>query len=179
MLLVSVGRAQCEKASGTNNRVDTLNPPMQTVVCVGALVMRGKEILLVRQAPGHSLAGQWTIPWGRLESGESPSVAAIRETLEEAGIAASLEGLVGVQELPSPWNGWVALIYLCRYESGEPRADARETDAAAFMSLATFNALDEPVEPWSEWLVRRAFAGRIAAGERDPTNPFAAAPGFF
>ena len=150
----------------------------ETVVCVGALVMKGAEILLVRQAPGHSLAGQWTIPWGRLEQGESPSTAAVRETLEEAGVVVRVAGLLGVQELPRPWAGWLALIYLCRYESGQPKADDRETDAAAFMSLATLDSLREPVEPWSGWLVRRAFAGRMSVATTDTTNPFAA-PGFF
>jgi ADP-ribose pyrophosphatase YjhB (NUDIX family) len=49
----------------------------QTVVCVAALVRKGDSILLVRQASGHSLQGQWTVPWGRLEAGESPAAAAL------------------------------------------------------------------------------------------------------
>ena len=38
----------------------------ETAVCVGAVVRRDDSVLLVRQSPGHSLAGQWTIPWGQL-----------------------------------------------------------------------------------------------------------------
>ena len=153
-------------------------PGKETIVCVGAVVSKGADVLLVRQAQGHSLAGQWTIPWGRLEVGESPSVAALRETLEEGGVVARVEGLLGVQELPQPWNGWVALVYLCRHESGVPAADGRETDAAVFMSIAQLDALAEPIEPWSEWLVRRVLANCITYASSDPTNPFGA-PGFF
>ncbi len=130
----------------------------ETIVCVGAVVTHDDRILLVRQAPGHSLAGQWTIPWGRLENGESPAAAAIRETREEAGVDASLEGLIGVQELPAPWAGWIALVYLCRHTGGVVAPQDRETDAARYVSAADLDALGEPVEPWSEWLVRRVFA---------------------
>jgi ADP-ribose pyrophosphatase YjhB (NUDIX family) len=73
-----------------------------TVVCVGAVVRRGDAVLLVRQSPGHSLAGQWTVPWGRLENGESPLAAALREVQEEGGVHAAVDGLLGVQELPEP-----------------------------------------------------------------------------
>jgi 8-oxo-dGTP diphosphatase len=68
----------------------------ETVVCVAAVVRNADRILLVRQAPGHSLEGQWTVPWGRLEAAESPAAAAVREAREEGGIHAAVEGLLGV-----------------------------------------------------------------------------------
>ena len=77
----------------------------ESVVCVGSVVRSGKKILLARQSKGHSLEGQWTIPWGKLDKGESPKQAAVRETYEEAGIVAEVEGLLGIQELPEPWLG--------------------------------------------------------------------------
>ena len=72
---------------------------------------------------------------------------------------ARVEGLLGVQELPAPWDGWIALIYLGAHVSGTVRPDDSETDAASYYSLSDLNALTEPMEPWSEWLVRRVFAG--------------------
>lgn len=56
----------------------------ETIICAGTVVYRGDEILLARQSKGHSLEGQWTIPWGRLNKGESPMMAALRETFETA-----------------------------------------------------------------------------------------------
>lgn len=151
----------------------------ETVVCVGAVVRNGSRVLLVRQAPGHSLAGQWTIPWGRLDRGESAAAAAIREVLEEGGVAAKVEGLLGVQELPAPWQGWLALVYQCQHVGGEPAADGSETDAARYFSEGEMKSLQEPIEPWSEWLVKRVFAGKVTlVRASDPSNPFVSSPGF-
>jgi len=150
----------------------------QTVICVAAVVRNAARILLVRQAPGHSLAGQWTVPWGRLEAGESPSAAALRETREEGGVIADVEGLLGVQELPPPWQGWMALAYLCRHREGEPRPDGTETDDARYFSAAEIETLVEPIEPWSAWLVRRIFDGRFQLLSQDSTNPFSFMRGF-
>jgi 8-oxo-dGTP diphosphatase len=143
----------------------------RTVVCVGAVVRKVDRILLVRQARGHSLEGQWTVPWGRLGDGESPAAAAVRETREEGGIDAVVEGLLGVQELPSPWEGWIAVVYLCRHIAGEPHPEDPEIDAAAYVSLTELNALAEPIEPWTDWLIRRVFAGQFTLTRTDATNP--------
>jgi len=150
----------------------------ETVLCVGAVVVDGPRVLLVRQSHGHSLAGQWTIPWGRLEKGESASAAARREVLEESQIVARVEGLVGVQELPPPWRGWLALVYLCQHVSGTAAPDGRETDAAAYFTEADLLSLAEPIDILSEWLVRRALSGRITVIGRDSTNPYHEGIGF-
>lgn len=142
-----------------------------TVVCVGAVVRHGDRVLLVRQSAGHSLAGQWTVPWGRLDPGESPAAAAIREVREEGGVEAVVEGLLGVQALPEPWLGWIGIVYLCRHVDGVPHPEDSETDAAAYFSLADLDALGEPIEPWSAWLVRRVFAGASTLIGSDPSNP--------
>jgi 8-oxo-dGTP diphosphatase len=144
----------------------------QTVVCVAAVVRSADRILLVRQAPGHSLQGQWTIPWGRLEAGESPAAAVAREVREEGGVRAEVEGLLGVQELPQPWKGWFALVYLCRHVEGECRPDNRETDAARYFRASELEELGEPIELWSAWLIQRIFAGQGQAIGRPSTNPF-------
>jgi ADP-ribose pyrophosphatase YjhB (NUDIX family) len=146
--------------------------PPQTTVCIAAVVRKADRILLVRQAPGHSLQGQWTVPWGRLEAGESPATAALRETWEEGGIRAEVEGLMGVQELPAPWEGWIALAYLCRHLDGECHPDGEETDGARYFSASELAALGEPIEPWSAWLVARVFGGQFQSIGRHPTNPF-------
>lgn len=141
-------------------------------IFVGSVVRRDDAILLVRQAPGHPLEGQWTVPWGRIEAGESPAAAALRETFEEAGVEARLEGLIGVQELPAPLDGCFALVFMCSHASGEPMADGRETDAARYFSQADFAELKEPVEPWSDWLVRRVFADQYQLIRRNESGPF-------
>ena len=150
----------------------------RTVVCVSAVVRRGDRILLVRQSEGHPLAGQWTVPWGHLEDGEAPAAAVRREVREEGGIEADVEGLLGVQVLPDPWRGWIALVYLCRHLDGAPGPRDTECDAAGYFSLDELNGLDEPIEPWSHWLVRRVLAGLFTLTSNDPSNPLDA-PGTF
>lgn len=143
----------------------------ETAVFVGAVVRQNDRILLVRQAAGHSLEGQWTVPWGRIEHGESPSAAAIREIWEEGGVRVEVEGLLGVQELPSPQEGGIALVYLCRHVTGDPEPRDTETDAAGYYSLLELDAMRDPIEPWSDWLVRRVLAGRFTVTYADPANP--------
>jgi ADP-ribose pyrophosphatase YjhB (NUDIX family) len=143
----------------------------ETVICVGAVVRRDGAILLVRQSKGHSLEGQWTIPWGRLERGESPSLAVLREVSEEAGITASIDGLLGVQELPDPWPGWFALVYLCSHAGGKAAPDFGETDAARYFTRDEWRAWPERKEPWSDWLVMRVFSGDFTLTRNAAGNP--------
>jgi mutator protein MutT len=146
----------------------------RTQLFVGAVVKRGDEVLLVRQSDGHSLAGQWTIPWGGVEPGESPSAAAIREVREEAGVEAVVQGLLGVQELPAPQRGGVALVYLCSHLGGDLIPTDQETDAACYYNASALEALREGKEPWSYWLVQRIFAGAFTLTGSDLTNPLQA-----
>lgn len=154
--------------------------PMEsrTVICVGALVRDGNTVLGVRQSQGHPLEGHWTVPWGRLEDGESPSRAAVRETAEEGGVEVAVEGLLGVQELPEPWVGWVALVYLCRFLGGAPKADGWETDAARFFTLEQLSELNEPIEPWSEWIMQRVLRDDFTLVGGAAENPFSPSAGF-
>jgi 8-oxo-dGTP diphosphatase len=150
----------------------------KTQLFVGAVVRRRDEILLVRQAAGHSLAGQWTVPWGRVDAGESPMAAVIREIREEAGVEAVVEALLGVQELPEPQRGGVALVYLCKHVGGDLIPQDTETDAARYYSASAFRSLSEMKEAWSDWLVRRAFSGQLTPILSDPTNPLQATGAF-
>jgi len=154
------------------------SPSAVTVVCVGTVVLRGERALFVRQAKGHPLEGQWSIPWGILDPGESPDAAALRETLEEGGVTAATEGLLGMQNLRR--EGWVAIIFLCRHVSGVPTSDGgRETDGAAYFSLEEMDAFDEPFEPWCEWLVRRVLRGDSRMIPTEPANPYRPRTAFF
>ncbi len=68
-------------------------------VAAGVLIVRDERVLLVRRAiePGY---GKWTFPGGHVDRGETVEEAALRETLEECGAKARIEGLVGVYSYP-------------------------------------------------------------------------------
>jgi len=148
----------------------------KTVVCVGAVVRRTDSILLVRQSPGHSLEGQWTIPWGQIESGESPTVAVLREVQEEAGGVAQVEGLLGVQELPEPWVGMIGILFLCTHTDGAPIPDMQETDAAQYFQSAQLDAIAASIEPLSAWLIRRVLTGDFKLLGMNDSGPFVPRP---
>jgi ADP-ribose pyrophosphatase YjhB (NUDIX family) len=151
--------------------------PPRLVVCVGTVVLCEHRVLLVRQASGHSLAGRWTIPWGLVDPGEAPEAAALRETHEESGITAQIEGLLGVQNLPE--GGWMALLYLCRHVGGTPTPDGGvETDRAAYLTLQETTALGTSLDAWCAWLVRRVLLGEHTAIQPCPENPYRPRMGF-
>ena len=60
------------------------------IACVGAVVLRGQEVLLVRQTYG-SLKGMWSLPWGFLHGehpkglADPPHVAALRRFATDVG----------------------------------------------------------------------------------------------
>ena len=60
---------------------------------------RGEILVLRRPSKKRRFAGQWELPGGKLEEGETPDVATHREVREEAGIAITLRGLAGAVEL--------------------------------------------------------------------------------
>lgn len=132
-------------------------------------------MLLIRQAKGAALEGQWSIPWGIVEASESLENAVLRETFEEAGITAEVKGLLGIQNLQ--WESSIGVIFLCQHIAGEPKDDGGiETDRAAYFTLADIDTL-EHIEKWCEWLVRRVLRGEhnlICPEQQNPYQPLQA-----
>jgi 16S rRNA (cytosine1402-N4)-methyltransferase len=58
-------------------------------VCAG-VILRSGAVLLARRAPGRKHAGKWEFPGGRVEPGETPQAALVRELREELGIEATV-----------------------------------------------------------------------------------------
>ena len=63
-------------------------------VCVGAIVLDGDDLLLIRRGHGPA-AGEWSIPGGRVEAGETLAEAVVREVAEETGLEGVCEDLIG------------------------------------------------------------------------------------
>jgi len=138
--------------------------------CVGTVVLKEDKVLFVRQAKGHSLEGQWSIPWGIVEPGEYPEEAAVRETKEESSIDIRIEGLLGIQDLPE--EGWIALVFLCHHLSGNPKPDGIETDNVAYLSLEEIERFNEPIEPWCKWLTKKVLKGSYTIIFPELDNPY-------
>ena len=64
---------------------------------VGAIVLEKGEVLLVRRNHAPAM-GQWSLPGGRVEWGETLREAVAREVREETGVEIDVEGLAGIAE---------------------------------------------------------------------------------
>ncbi len=73
-----------------------MSPP-RPEVCVGAIAVDAERLLLIRRGRGPA-AGDWSIPGGRVEPGETLAEAVVRELEEEAGIEGVCGPLIGSVE---------------------------------------------------------------------------------
>jgi 8-oxo-dGTP diphosphatase len=70
-------------------------------LCVGAIALHDGNLLLIRRGHGPA-AGEWSLPGGRLESGELVAEAVVRELREETGLEGVCGELVGWVERIDP-----------------------------------------------------------------------------
>jgi 8-oxo-dGTP diphosphatase len=90
-------------------------------VVVAAVVIREGRVLLTRRAEGKHLAGMWEFPGGKLEDGESPEEALVRECREECGIEIEVAEILEVTHHRYPEKNLLLLFYRCALRSGEVR----------------------------------------------------------
>lgn len=96
-----------------------------------ALVIRGREVLLVRRGREPEPTS-WSLPAGLIEFGEKAEEAAIRETYEETGILVDVKGLLGVYDLIGPDYHYVVICFRCEAVGGELRPGPDVEDAMWF-----------------------------------------------
>ncbi|WP_428376978.1 NUDIX hydrolase [Lichenicoccus sp.] len=102
-----------------------------------AVVLHEDRVLLVRRRNPPD-AGLWGYPGGRIETGETIEAAAIRELLEETGVAAEAVRLLTPfdvlhGEARGPLLGhYILLPVLCAFRGGIPEAATDALDAAWF-----------------------------------------------
>lgn len=96
--------------------------PTMTVVAA-ALVDGEGRILLQQRSPDRAMAGLWEFPGGKVEQGETPEAALVREIEEELGIGLEPAELIPASFASAPVGRrhMVLLLYLCRSWSGDPR----------------------------------------------------------
>ena len=121
--------------------------------------MRGDSALLIRRGSAP-LKGEWSIPGGTLELGETIAAGVQRELEEETGLAVDVGELIEVFERIVPDEEgrlkyhFVILDYLCSAEEGAARAGSDVTDVAWAREedLSNFS-----LTPIATRVIRRAF----------------------
>ncbi|MBU2167011.1 MAG: NUDIX hydrolase [Alphaproteobacteria bacterium] len=130
------------------------------VAAVGVICLRGQDVLLIRRGKPPRL-GEWSLPGGRVEPGETLRHAALRELVEETGVKAELGPLVDVVDgiFPDSGRHYVLVDFAARWQSGEPVAG----DDAADARFWPLDQVEHHVA-WSETVrVIRLAAARLAA----------------
>lgn len=93
------------------------------LLVVAAALIDDAGRVLVQQRSGGSLAGLWEFPGGKIEPGETPEAALIRELREELAIDLDVDAMrpVAFASAPLGERHLVLLLYAVRRWSGEPR----------------------------------------------------------
>jgi ADP-ribose pyrophosphatase YjhB (NUDIX family) len=108
--------------------------PERPLVGVSAVIVEGDRVVLVRRGT-EPMAGQWSIPGGLLELGETMRAGAVREALEETGLQVEAgEALEVLDRIVPDASGkcryhYVLIDFLCRRVGGELRAGGDATEA--------------------------------------------------
>jgi ADP-ribose pyrophosphatase YjhB (NUDIX family) len=133
---------------------------------VRAVVFRGDDLLLVRERRSQG----WTFPGGWADVGDTPSVAAERETLEESGYQVKAEKLLAFldkarHEHPPSLDYTYKVLIGCRLEGGEP-VTSHEVDDVGFFGEGAIGGLELDMDRTTPGQVALAFAHH-----RDPARP--------
>ena len=93
------------------------------LVSAVALIDRDGRVLLAQRPAGKRMAGLWEFPGGKIETGETPEAALIRELGEELGIDTAESCLAPLTFASHSYDDFhlLMLVYVCRKWSGTPR----------------------------------------------------------
>ena len=93
------------------------------IVSAVALVDPDGRVLLARRPAGKKMAGLWEFPGGKVEAGETPETALIRELREELDIDTAESCLAPLSFASHAYDDFhlLMLVYVCRKWKGTPR----------------------------------------------------------
>lgn len=101
-----------------------VRPGVRLVHAVAAALVDGDgRVLVATRPPGRSMAGRWEFPGGKIEPGEAPEAALVRELAEELGIdtTASCLAPAGFASHDTGDFHLILLLFVCRRWKGTAR----------------------------------------------------------
>ena len=102
-------------------------------LAVDAVILKNDSIILIKRKY-DPYSGNWALPGGFVEYGETVEDALIREAKEETGLDVRIKRIVGVYSDPDrdPRGHTVSVCFLCEIAGGDLNADTDASDAREF-----------------------------------------------
>lgn len=120
----------------------------ERIVVVAAALYDGDRLLAARRSAPPELAGRWELPGGKVEQGEAPEAALVRELREELGVETEvMDRVPGEWPLKAPYilQAWTARL-LPASPPPKPLQDHDELRWLTPQEIWTVNWLDQDVE---------------------------------
>jgi mutator protein MutT len=159
---------------------------MPSRLVVGAAIVWHGQVLAARRTAPAALAGRWELPGGKVEPGERPEEALVRECREELGVSVEVGEPLGADVPAAPFG--TLRVFTAALLAGEPRP-LEDHDALRWLAYDELDTVawlpnDRPLLPALRDLLvggeplpggRVGGAVRIGATVRRPTGPWTAA----
>lgn len=140
---------------------------------VVACIINAEEQVLLARRKVQPFAGQWVMPGGKIDHGESILAALHREVREEVGIEIHVDGLIDVFEHIGVGRGdehYVILYYRTHPQSLELLPDGCECSEARWVAQSELGEFDLP--PGVQHILAQVFPGYIGKGtQQEPGRP--------
>lgn len=115
-----------------------------TLLVVAAVIVQGDRVLVTRRPNGSPLAGYWEFPGGKVEAGEHPRDALVRELREELGVQACVREPVDVTYHQDAHKSVVMILFHTRLAEHSPPPQCLGVDAIAWRQDHELQASDFP-----------------------------------
>ncbi len=112
---------------------------MKTVKVAAAIIQKGNQVFATQRGYGDFKDG-WEFPGGKIEPGETPEEALVREIKEELDTEISIRKLIYVVEYDYSQFHLTMYCYLCEVLSG--RLVLKEHEAARWLTKDTLESVD-------------------------------------
>jgi 8-oxo-dGTP diphosphatase len=103
----------------------------QVVLVMGAAIVHRGRVLAARRSSPPELAGGWEFPGGKVEPGEDPAAAVVREVGEELGCGVAVTGMLGAETVIR--DGHTLRVALAELAEGEPVPAEAQHDAVRWL----------------------------------------------
>ena len=137
-------------------------------VVAAALIDMAGRVLVAQRPPGKSLAGLWEFPGGKIEPGETPEAALVRELAEELGVAVAPGDLAPLAFVSHAYPDFhlVMLAFTGRRWTGVPDGLHGQP-----LRWASIDALAELPMPPADAPILAALANNRGLGPKAPAGP--------